>query len=189
MHRLKQGGCALTPALSDANWETVWEVTLGWAAAAYARTDPSYAAELWSAWEASCAPIGLEPSPPNQLGSVLWIGCTHADECTDGLKEPYLSNSAPVEASSSMLSDSEPEDHASPINWSSKRSSAMLSGCVDSTATAPFSYYVHYVQEPRTQLKEVCSGHVQVCCAPQPDAHDGSLPGDEHNYATTNRRT
>jgi hypothetical protein len=25
------GGCALTPALSDGNWETVWEVTLGWA--------------------------------------------------------------------------------------------------------------------------------------------------------------
>ena len=38
------GGCALTPALSDGNWETVWEVTLGWAAGAYAQTDPSYAA-------------------------------------------------------------------------------------------------------------------------------------------------
>jgi hypothetical protein len=32
------GGCALTPALSDANWETVWEVTLGWAAGAYVHT-------------------------------------------------------------------------------------------------------------------------------------------------------
>ena len=35
-------GCALTPALSDANWETVWEATLGWAAGAYARSDPAY---------------------------------------------------------------------------------------------------------------------------------------------------
>ena len=69
------GGCSLTPALSDGNWETVWEVTLGWAAGAYALTDPTYAAELWAAWERACAPVGLEPSPPAWMNSLLFIGC------------------------------------------------------------------------------------------------------------------
>ena len=97
------GGCAVTPALGDANWEQVgqtylhahpnislparekfvigwpaklrslehvvavkclnisptlwfggqvWEGTLGWAAAAYASSDPLYAMELMAAWEA-----------------------------------------------------------------------------------------------------------------------------------------
>ena len=45
----------------------MWEVTLGWAAAAYAKSDPAYAAELWLAWERACAPMGLEPSPPDQV--------------------------------------------------------------------------------------------------------------------------
>ena len=40
------GGCALTPALGDANWEQVWEAMLGWAAGAYAKTDPWCAAAL-----------------------------------------------------------------------------------------------------------------------------------------------
>ena len=59
----------------------MWEVTLGWAAAAYAKSDPAYAAELWLAWERACAPMGLEPSPPDQvilpLGSRPWgrAGC------------------------------------------------------------------------------------------------------------------
>ena len=118
------GGCALTPALSDANWETVWEVTLGWAAGAYARTDPSYAAELWSAWELACAPMGLEPSPPNQLASVLWIGCAHADECTGWLTEPYTD--APVPGD--VLSATAPKPSARPTAQSSTRGSAMLSG-------------------------------------------------------------
>ena len=42
-------------------------MTLGWAAAAYAKSDPAYAAELWLAWERACAPMGLEPSPPDQV--------------------------------------------------------------------------------------------------------------------------
>eukprot|EP01051_Picozoa_sp_SAG22_P001147 SAG22_NODE_42_length_25431_cov_5.091580_5_plen_945_part_00 len=75
------GGCALTPALSDADWETVWEATLGWAAGAFAQSDPAYATELWVAWERACAPMGLEPSPSNQLASFLFVGCLHADEC------------------------------------------------------------------------------------------------------------
>ena len=99
------GGCALTPALSDANWETVWEATLGWAAGAYARTDPSYAAELWRAWERACAPIGLEPSPPDQLASLLWIGCVHPGECPEWLAEPF-SPGAPSSSSSSSSSSS-----------------------------------------------------------------------------------
>ena len=64
-------------------------MTLGWAAAAYAKSDPAYAAELWLAWERACAPMGLEPSPPDQLASVLWIGCARAGECPDWLVEPY----------------------------------------------------------------------------------------------------
>lgn len=67
------GGCALTPALSDGNWETVWEVTLGWAAGGFEDSDPTYARRLFRAWERACAPVGLEPSPPNQLASLLFI--------------------------------------------------------------------------------------------------------------------
>ena len=72
------GGCALTPALSDANWENVWEATLGWAAGAYAQTDPTYAAELWTAWRLACAPAGIEPSPPNHLAALLWLNFSAA---------------------------------------------------------------------------------------------------------------
>ena len=69
------GGCALTPALSDGNWETVWEVTLGWAAGGFEDSDPTYARRLFRAWERACAPVGLEPSPPNQLASLLVGQC------------------------------------------------------------------------------------------------------------------
>eukprot|EP00943_MAST-04B_sp_MAST-4B-sp1_P001448 g1448.t1 len=86
---LTMGGCSLTPALSDGNWETVWSVTLGWATAAYIRTDPTYAAELWLAWERACAPIGLEPSPPAQLSSILFIGCIHENECGEQFRTPF----------------------------------------------------------------------------------------------------
>ena len=48
------GGCSLTPALSDGNWETVWSVTLGWAAAAYVKSDPTYAMKLWKSWLRAC---------------------------------------------------------------------------------------------------------------------------------------
>ena len=82
------GGCALTPALSDGNWEMVWEATLGWAAGAYALTDPTYAAELWAAWERACAPVALEPSPPAMLVPFLFIGCVRPDECGPFV-EPY----------------------------------------------------------------------------------------------------
>ena len=92
------GGCALTPALSDGNWELVWSVTLGWSAAAYVQTDPTYAAQLWEAWERACAPMGLEPSPPAQLTSLLFIGCVHEGECTDRFMAPFssLSRNAPI---------------------------------------------------------------------------------------------
>ena len=45
--------CILAPVLTRAHlqWHTRW------AAGAYAQTDPSYAAELWSAWENACAPV------------------------------------------------------------------------------------------------------------------------------------
>ena len=71
------GGCSLTPALSDGNWETVWSVTLGWAAAAYVKSDPTYAMKLWKSWLRACAPFGLEPSPPAQLSSYLFIPISH----------------------------------------------------------------------------------------------------------------
>jgi hypothetical protein len=81
------GGCALTPAIADANWETVWEATLGWAANAYKETDPAYAAELRAAWNRACSPMGLEPSPPNHLASLLWIDCgSKKSDC--GLQPP-----------------------------------------------------------------------------------------------------
>ena len=82
--------CALTPALSDGNWETVWEVTLGWAAGAYVRSDPTYASKLWKAWENACAPMGLEPSPPANLLSLLFIGCIKANECVEMFTVPFL---------------------------------------------------------------------------------------------------
>jgi hypothetical protein len=85
------GGCALTPALSDGNWETVWEATLGWAAGAYAETDPTYAAELWAAWERACAPIGIEPSPPAMMASLMFVGCTRAGEC-GRFTEPFATS-------------------------------------------------------------------------------------------------
>ena len=106
------GGCALTPALSDGNWETVWEVTLGWAAGAYAQTDPTYAAELWSAWERACAPMGLEPSPPAHLASFLFIGCTRAGDCGTRF-------AAPFQAAPPLLP---------PVSSKNERQSAMLTG-------------------------------------------------------------
>lgn len=51
----------------------VWEGTLGWAAGAYAETDPHYAMELMASWEAACAPATIEPSPPNQLAPLLFL--------------------------------------------------------------------------------------------------------------------
>ena len=83
------GGCSLTPALSDGNWETVWSVTLGWAAAAYVKSDPTYAMKLWKSWLRACAPFGLEPSPPAQLSSYLFIGCIHSGECGDQFAAPF----------------------------------------------------------------------------------------------------
>ena len=57
---------------------------MGWAAGAYAKSDPSYANELWKAWENACAPFGLEPSPPAMLASFLFIGCVRSsDGCND----------------------------------------------------------------------------------------------------------
>ena len=67
------GGCALTPALSDGNVESVWEANLGWAAGAYARTDPSFAAELWDAWQLACSPADNEPSPSNHLAVLHFV--------------------------------------------------------------------------------------------------------------------
>ena len=67
------GGCSLTPALSDGNWELVWSATMGWAAAAYAQTDPTYAAELLAAWRLACAPADVEPSPANPLAPLLFL--------------------------------------------------------------------------------------------------------------------
>lgn len=72
------GGCSLTPALSDGNWETVWEVVMGWAAPAYATTDPLYAAELWAAWRLACSPAGIEPSPSNHLAAILFLNFSAA---------------------------------------------------------------------------------------------------------------
>jgi hypothetical protein len=92
------GGCSLTPALSDGNWESVWLATLGWAAGAYARTDPSYAAELWGAWERACAPMALEPSPPAMLPGLLFVGCTRAGECGDAFSEPFGGGGAALPA-------------------------------------------------------------------------------------------
>lgn len=59
---------------------------------------------------------------------MLWIGCVHADECTDWLREPYTSNSAAALGPSTRLGDTVSKGKTSPVNWSSKRSSAVLSG-------------------------------------------------------------
>ena len=93
------GGCALTPGIADANWESVWEVTLGWAAGAYAVSDPAYSAELMAAWNRACSPMGLEPSPPNHLASLLWIDCS-SNKCgaaaanVTSLAQPYPSETS-----------------------------------------------------------------------------------------------
>jgi hypothetical protein len=71
---------------------------MGWAAGAYAQSDPTYAAELWAAWERACAPVGLEPSPPDWLASLLFIGCVHAGEC-GRFTEPYSEANALVAVS------------------------------------------------------------------------------------------
>ena len=91
------GNCSLTPAISDSNWETVWQVSLGWSVGAYALTDPSYAWQLFRAWENACAPMGLEPSPPAMLASFLFVGCVReADGCGQQFDSPFTSAASRV---------------------------------------------------------------------------------------------
>ena len=87
--------CSLTPALSDGNWETVWEVSMGWSAGAYIQTDPTYANALFGGWENACAPMGLEPSPPAMLSSFLFIGCVReSDGCGERYSVPFATAAA-----------------------------------------------------------------------------------------------
>jgi hypothetical protein len=52
--------------------------------------------------------MGLEPSPPDQLASVLWVGCAHAGECPGWLAAPF--------------------DPEAPLARNASRASALLSG-------------------------------------------------------------
>ena len=96
------GNCSLTPALSDGNWESVWEVSMGWSAGAFIATDPTYANALFGAWENACAPMGLEPSPPAMLSSFLFIGCVReSDGCGERYSVPFATSSSSSSSSSS----------------------------------------------------------------------------------------
>ena len=100
------GNCSLTPALSDGNWESVWEVSMGWSAGAFIATDPTYANALFGAWENACAPMGLEPSPPAMLSSFLFIGCVReSDGCGERYSVPFATSSSSSSSSLSSSSD------------------------------------------------------------------------------------
>ena len=53
-------------------------------------TSTFLASKLWKAWENACAPMGLEPSPPANLLSLLFIGCIKANECVEMFTVPFL---------------------------------------------------------------------------------------------------
>jgi hypothetical protein len=67
------GGVSLTPGIGDANWETVWSAVLGWAAPAYAESDPGFAARLMWAWRRAGSPFVVEFSPGNPVMGFLFI--------------------------------------------------------------------------------------------------------------------
>jgi hypothetical protein len=119
------GNCSLTPALSDGNWETVWQVTLGWSVAGYVKTDPTYANQLFQAWENACAPVGLEPSPPAMLSSFLFLGCSHLEDgCGDRYTTPFQNRYIPNGASDAST-NSNHSNHSVVRVW--KRKSKILS--------------------------------------------------------------
>lgn len=66
-------GAALLPGVGDANWENIWTAVLGWAAPAYAKSDPAFAGRLMWAWRRGGAPFVVEFSPGNPIAGFLFI--------------------------------------------------------------------------------------------------------------------
>lgn len=74
------GGVALTPGVSDANWEANWEAVLGWAAGGVSGSDPLLAHAMMWGWERAGSPFSVEFSPANLIAGYVLVNTTVSAE-------------------------------------------------------------------------------------------------------------